>query len=45
VVADRGGIPRAWQLAGLISIGALPCYLALRRTVVPAAVAPVPAEP
>ncbi len=39
VVADRGGIPRAWQLAGLISIAALPCYLALRRAVVPAVAA------
>jgi MFS family permease len=44
VVADRSGIPRAWQLAGLISIAALPCYLALRRPVLPA-VAPVPVEP
>jgi predicted MFS family arabinose efflux permease len=42
-VADRKGIPRAWQLAGLISLAALPCYLALRRTVLPAA-APVLAE-
>jgi MFS family permease len=39
VVADRSGIPRAWQLAGLISIAALPCYLALRRPTPPAVVA------
>jgi predicted MFS family arabinose efflux permease len=44
VVADREGIPRAWQLAGIISVLALPCYLALRRTTGPA-VAPVRAEP
>jgi predicted MFS family arabinose efflux permease len=31
IVADWAGIPRAWQLAGLISLAALPCYLALRR--------------
>lgn len=44
VVADRAGLERAWQMAGLVSLAALPCYLALRRSALPA-VAPVPAEP
>jgi MFS family permease len=43
VVADRAGFQRAWQLSGLISLAALPCYLALRRPVLPA-VGPIPAE-
>jgi MFS family permease len=32
VLADRAGIQAAWQLSGVISLAALPCYLALRRT-------------
>jgi len=30
VLADRAGIQATWQLGGLISLAALPCYLALR---------------
>ncbi len=29
-VADRAGIPAAWRFAGILSLAALPCYLALR---------------
>jgi MFS family permease len=29
-VVDRAGIPIAWQLAGVIALGAIPLYLALR---------------
>lgn len=29
-VADRAGLPTAWQLAGLLSMLSIPCYLALR---------------
>jgi MFS family permease len=30
VLADRAGIQATWQLGGLLSLAALPCYLALR---------------
>ena len=30
-IADRGGIPSAWRFAGILTLAALPCYLALRR--------------
>jgi hypothetical protein len=29
-VADHAGLPTAWQLAGLLSMLSIPCYLALR---------------
>lgn len=32
VIADRAGIQATWQLSGLISLAALPCYLTLRDT-------------
>jgi MFS family permease len=32
VIADRAGIQRAWQFAGVLSIAALPCYIALRKS-------------
>lgn len=30
LIADRAGIPAAWRFAGILSIAAIPCYLALR---------------
>ncbi len=30
LIADRAGIPAAWRFAGILSLAALPCYLALR---------------
>lgn len=29
-IADRAGLPAAWQFAGMLSMLAIPCYLALR---------------
>ncbi|MGH7778701.1 MAG: MFS transporter [Candidatus Binataceae bacterium] len=29
-IADRAGLPVAWQFAGMLSLFAIPCYLALR---------------
>lgn len=29
-IADRAGLPVAWQFAGMLSLLAIPCYLALR---------------
>jgi MFS family permease len=33
LIADHAGIPAAWRFAGLLSLAALPCYLALRRVI------------
>lgn len=30
MIADRAGLPTAWQFAGMLSLFAIPCYLALR---------------
>ncbi len=30
-IADRAGLPAAWQFAGMLSMLAIPCYLALRN--------------
>jgi MFS family permease len=37
VIADRAGIQATWQFSGLLSLAAVPCYLALRTRRVPAA--------
>ncbi|HEY2663337.1 MAG TPA: MFS transporter [Candidatus Binataceae bacterium] len=31
-VADRWGLPTAWQVSGIVALGAVPCYLALRSS-------------
>jgi MFS family permease len=32
VIADRAGLQAAWRFAGILSLAALPCYLALRAS-------------
>jgi MFS family permease len=31
-IADRWGLPAAWQVSGIVALGAVPCYLALRSS-------------
>jgi predicted MFS family arabinose efflux permease len=31
-VADRWGLPMAWQVSGIVALGAMPCYMALRSS-------------
>jgi len=43
VIADRAGVQATWQFGGLLSLAAVPCYLALRTS--QTAVAPVGETP
>ena len=42
--ADRAGIPATWQVSAIISLGMLPCFWFLRRSVSAPAIVAVPAS-